>query len=998
MSKFPVKNLSPPVVASPVYACSEAVHLTGVVPGATVKVYANTEKLAEVVASWGFPNVILSRRVALGESISATQTVDGLTSDPSIQPVVVSAVPFDIVKQSKPVVTPVPYECGQVVRAEKLLPGLRLSVSEDATEIADEPGAETWNAVFTPPLHAGKLITARQVACRHKDDPIPLQESWTLTSDPVAVQSAPSPVPPPMPRADSMIPGNNMVVLDGLLIGAKVQIFDGSTSISSGWYSNWPSNFFPLTSALTATSKVTATQTLCTTSQPSIPVEPTGKLLAPKLLEPICPKSRFVIVRGTFLNAKVVILRGGDVIAYAGAAQGDLVVGLGGGISLNAGDVITAVQFAGFVVSPTSNPVTVVSKLSQPVVEILGGEPFFLPKAGENAIDGPVFPRGRGGGPFIRVGTCCSQDVSVQIFSPSGDLVAKPQLTEVFPGSFTCTWDWTSSNAGWPLPNGIPVGKYTVVAHSGCDLKDISIPLYVIFNPDDVGGPARFSFDDMAVWFVGTYNEAYPLPFYLHQSDMRVFSIAINAVTGKTDPYESAVAVARAEEALFGYSISVSHTDVLDLLLHSNLAQCADDASMLTSLLRAVGIPAHPVTADAAIETGGASWRFDTWTEFLAPLNGVLDWRVFHPHEFPNMQPESRGTFGTTRGVAEKSTNDIIIMANETWTSFDGSPVVSFKRQPCGEPDQVITKPSWISELCESGYWPVPHWDCSVMRRRTLSAPDGFHINNEGEIALGRPVSGSISIINNLEERTFGTIVIELVSSVAESKSLAEECFGSTCKLVTLNAGKSFKMTFEFKLPHTLAPGRDLILRAHVDDNNLATHTLGFDRGISCKIIEPKDKPAVYLLDEEYKIRATVTNTSNHAKLKDVSVELIVPYALTIEDKKTHLLDVLKPKSSVEVAWKIKAVAALRVGFFKISIVQKNGGLVETDVGLAVERDTAGGAGGDVDVGAGAGSVGVTGGEGAVMDFGNTAGLVVKFPFQVVGPLPLMNIPAGSIL
>jgi hypothetical protein len=476
---------------------------------------------------------------------------------------------------------------------------------------------------------------------------------------------------------------------------------------------------------------------------------------------------------------------------------------------------------------------------------------------------------------------------------------------------------------------------------------------------------------------------------------MRVFSIAINAVTGRTDPYESAVAVSRAEEALFGYSVQVSHTDVLDLLLNSKLAQCADDASMLTSLLRAVGIPAHPVTADAAVETG-AGWRFDTWTEFLAPRNGVLEWWILHPHEFPNMQPESRGTFGTTRGVALKSFNDIIIMANETWTSFDGSPVVFFNRQPCGEPDQVITKPSWISELCESGYWPVTHWDCSVMRRRSFSAPDGFRINNEGGVALGGPVSGSISIVNNVEERTFGTVIIELVSSVAESKSLAEECFGSTCKLVTLNPGKSYGITFEFKLPHTLAPGHDLILRAHVDDDTLATCTLGFQHGISCKITEPKDKPAVYLLDEQYKIRATVTNTSDHAKLKDLSVELIVPYALTVADEKTHLLDVLKPKSSVEVEWKVKALAALRVGFFKISIVQKGAGLVETDVGLVVEKDVAGGAGGDVDDGAG--SVGVTGAESAAMDFGKAAGLLVKFPFQVVGPLPLTNIPAGSIL
>lgn len=394
---------------------------------------------------------------------------------------------------------------------------------------------------------------------------------------------------------------------------------------------------------------------------------------------------------------------------------------MGGGSSFHTNDVVTAIQYIGQTISPISNSVTVVSSLGQPAVEILGGEPFFLAKGNEQTIDGPVFPRARDPGPLIRVQTCCTKNLRIKIIDPNGKMIVEPHISELYPGYFEALFTW-SSVSDWTIPDGIPVGKYTVVASSDCTREEAHIPFYVIFNPSDVGGPPTFSFDDTAVWFGTSSNSIRGLHYYLHQSDMRVFSIAISAVNGQTDPYASAIEVARAEENLFTYSLNYHTQDVVELLQNFTEAQCADDACCLTALLRAVGIPAHPVTADAALETGEANWTFDTWVEFLAPHNGITDWRIFHPHEYPGMQPESRNTFGSTRGVATEGFNDVIVMANENWIYSqldDGSSDVTYGRNVCQEPNQQLSKANWIGELCEHGYWTKDHWDCTEVHSRS---------------------------------------------------------------------------------------------------------------------------------------------------------------------------------------------------------------------------------------------------------------------------------------
>jgi hypothetical protein len=622
------------------------------------------------------------------------------------------------------------------------------------------------------------------------------------------------------------------------------------------------------------------------------------------------------------VNAIVVLRRNSSIVGYGGAAPGDVILALGGNQVLHAGDVVTAIQYMGPTISPTSNAVTVVQHLGQPFVEVLGGEPFFLPKGSEKPIAGPVFPRGRGVGPVIRVQACCEEGVRIEIFDPQGHLVAKPDLIELFPGYYTAEWSW-SSDTGWAIPEGIPVGEYTVAANTTCDQREARVPFYVIFNPADVDGPARFSFDSTAVWFGTGNNSVRGLHYYLHPSDQRVFGIAIGAVSGMTDSYDAAIAVARAEEDLFAYSLSYHTQDVVDLIVNFTEAQCADDACCLTALLRAVGIPAHPVTADAGLETGAANWTFDTWVEFLASHAGATDWRIFHPHEYPKMLPESRATFGSTRGVATKAFNDVIVMANESWVAAqldDGTNDVSYGRNNCQEPNQALTMASWVGELCEAGYFTAPHWDCGGVQPRSLQPGNGFRFR-EGELVFGGLLEGTVHVINRATERTFGRLVVELVSHLPESKAFTEESFGAVAISIVLESNGTFEAPFRFNLPRTAKPGRELYLRARLDERTAALAEVRIRPRIECRV----DLPREIREADEVRVRAVIRNTTAEP-VRMIDVDLIAPFVLDVEQRSPRRFEGLAPYEEREIWWTARAVAALDSGSLRVAVSTADGG------------------------------------------------------------------------
>ncbi|KAB5540262.1 hypothetical protein GE09DRAFT_1225719 [Coniochaeta sp. 2T2.1] len=929
--EFPIdKALSPPTLDQPIFECAEAVRVSGYVPCATIEVFANgSESVGKDTFPFAVADITLSRPLKLCDSITATQTVNGITSNPTILPVVVSPNDASVVKDTKPNVHSDIYECGILVPVDNLVAGTRVHVVEDDTEIGSAATAGDACNVWTNQLHALRKVRAFQILCEGSD-----HETQGPKSDAIQVNEAPTPIPSPVVEGTPFIPGSTVVYLSGLLCGARVEIFQGGATITSGgWWATSSLNYFavkPLTSAA-----ATAIQILCDEkSDVSEPRTPSGRLEAPTVVGPICEDSRFAIVRNTSVNSVVVVLRNGSPIGYAGGlgAGNDVLVGFGSGMTANAGDSITALQYYGALVSPQSSPpVSVVSSVSSPSVEIFGGEPFFLPKSSEAPIEGPVFPRGRGKGPVIRMQACCREGASIQVVGPKGE-VSKLSPTELFPGYWTATWRW-GSESGRKVPDEVLVGRYMVVASSSCSTSRAEVPFYVIFNPEDVNGPPRFCFDDTNIWFGAGTNFTTGLYYHLHQSDMRVFSIAISAVNGMINSFDAAVAVARAEEALFAYGLDYNSQDVLDMVLHhqGDEAQCADDASVLTSLLRSVGIPAHSVTADAALETGRIGWTFDTWVEFLAPTpQGNTDWRVLHPHQYPGEMPEDRPTFGLRRYVTWGE-NDIVVMANPRWVEADvedTTPDVTFGRQGCGRPVQSLNKSFWVDELCEQGYWSKPHWDCSA-GLRSRAGGGSIQLETGGAPKFGGKIGGVVTVPEAGYVRNIDSVNLSVIGSILESKAFSNSTFSSVRIAKDVASGT---FPFTIKLPPTCAPGEQIFLWAKDEESTVAVLQLDVPPNLACTV----DSPGLsdLTLGKTATFEAVLVNTTS-VPITGINLSLVAPWALVVNGAR-RIVGTLDPSRTTMATWSVKPMAALTAGSVNVDVETVDGGGIRISHGVRV--------------------------------------------------------------
>jgi hypothetical protein len=517
--EFPIRgreSLSPPIVARPIHQCALAVHVTGAVPHAEVTVFANGNELVGKGTLWvGAGDVALTRALKVNDSITARQTVNGVTSLPSLQPVTVTQVAAS--ELGKPEVGTDIWSCGIVVPVGKLTPSARVQVSENGQLIGTGNATGDWLPVVTQALVAGRTVRAQQVMCA--DDPARRIEG-PLSDPPAPVKTSPNPPPPPAVIPGSVVPGKDTVDVMGLFTGAEVIVRDRNNVVSSGLFATGSANWVPIAPPADAASKIDAAQKLCSPSTFSPTVDPTRDLRVPVLVGPICDGQQFVVIRKTMLGANVVVLANGGPVGYGGGTGDLLVLGLGRKLRSNPQDHVSVKQYYGSLISPASNVVDVVGGIGTPSIEIDGGEPFFLAEGGEESIDGPVFPRGRGPGPRFGIQTCCRENVRAEILVPNGVAIATLPLVEEFPGYYTATWDWTSSTH-WRTPLGIGVGAYTVRVTTGCRQEPAMGRFYVIFDPAEVNGPPRFSFDETAIWFYSPANSDKALTYTLHPDDMR---------------------------------------------------------------------------------------------------------------------------------------------------------------------------------------------------------------------------------------------------------------------------------------------------------------------------------------------------------------------------------------------------------------------------------------------------------------------------------------------
>ncbi len=346
--QFPVnrETLSPPIVSDPIHECAKAVHVSGFIPHAMVRVLEDGLEVGHATPFFGDDDIALTHALTLGRHITATQTVGSVTSPPSYDPVTVTGYPDPL---KKPVVDSHIYACGRIVPASNLNVSTQVDVFKSTTNLIGQGNATgEWLPVLTSPLAADDPITAKQIAC--PDTPAKKKES--AMSDTVHVLAAPAPTPKPVVEASSVVVGNDVIVVDSLFTGAGVSVSQTGAVTGSG-LATASRNRVPLGRKLNG-DPVTARQSLCTPSDPSLPVTPATSLPAPVIVAPVCRGTHYVAVRNTVVNAVVVIFRNGAVAGMAGAGLGDVKIALAAGVTWNEGDSIAALQYIGPLTSPIS--------------------------------------------------------------------------------------------------------------------------------------------------------------------------------------------------------------------------------------------------------------------------------------------------------------------------------------------------------------------------------------------------------------------------------------------------------------------------------------------------------------------------------------------------------------------------------------------------------------------------------------------------------------------
>lgn len=329
-------NLSPPHVEG-TNECSQSVYVDSFIPHAIIRVFRSGTLIGGPFATqFGFADVPLTQVLNVGDSITATQQVNGVTSAQSA-PMIVGKMPSTL---PTPTVDSKINECGRVVPVHNLVPGVKVEVTDLTSSTAIGHGAtpnlwgSDWDPVGTSPLAKGHQISATQSACTGvKSGPAP------------AVTVPPEPAPVKAPTLDTPIVGNDAITAHGLYTGSVLQAFQPGV-IGSG-EATAETNWMGVSPPIKASPGVTAEQTLCHHSPKSPPVTPTTHIPVPVLVGPICPGQAAAFVRDSTINSTLVLLINNAIAGYGGAAPGDAPLDVAPPNVFKQGNTVQVVEYIG---------------------------------------------------------------------------------------------------------------------------------------------------------------------------------------------------------------------------------------------------------------------------------------------------------------------------------------------------------------------------------------------------------------------------------------------------------------------------------------------------------------------------------------------------------------------------------------------------------------------------------------------------------------------------
>lgn len=246
----PVAPLNPVTFASPVLNCSNALLISGAVPGANITLtdQHGTVRGTGVASQDGSVGIGIAPQLGHGEVLHAAQSACGLTQHaPNPSPAGVEP-PLHL----PPLVVQAPlYACGEAVTVSGVVPGAKVTLTRTAGPT--ESGAFVVSAEYfsVPPLKPLETVTASQAFphCRPEVNP--------AKSPPVKVGRAQPPHAPVV--IGPLCPGALSVRLTGLTIGDSVEIFQNGTSIGEAGVAKATGDFY-VSGPLVATAVITARQ------------------------------------------------------------------------------------------------------------------------------------------------------------------------------------------------------------------------------------------------------------------------------------------------------------------------------------------------------------------------------------------------------------------------------------------------------------------------------------------------------------------------------------------------------------------------------------------------------------------------------------------------------------------------------------------------------------------------------------------------------------------
>jgi len=353
----PPIQLPPPVVQSPLYACGEAVTVSGVIPGAEVTLTRSagpTESGAFVVSSEYFGVPPLKPH----EVVTATQAFPRCR--PEVKPA--TSAPVKVGRaQPPPAPVVIPPLCPGAlsVRLSGLTVGDSVEIFQNGVSIGQAGVSKPTNDFYvSSPLAANAKITARQCnQCAH-----PL---WSVVSNVVTVNAVAAALTPPV-ITKPLFECASLIHLTNIHPGSLVQIESAKNGLIGFKTVYAIEGDIPVAPQLVAGDKITAIQVGCGhTSGPSavVLVQTLPTELARPVVLPITNCARSVRVSNLTPGAIVdVFVQNGPTqiwLASTSATLPTINVGLGIGIELTVGEVLTARQRLCSKVSLTSKPVTV---------------------------------------------------------------------------------------------------------------------------------------------------------------------------------------------------------------------------------------------------------------------------------------------------------------------------------------------------------------------------------------------------------------------------------------------------------------------------------------------------------------------------------------------------------------------------------------------------------------------------------------------------------------